>query len=115
MHLLHLVETEKGNANQAEAVQMERTEMVQAGVIETAAAVRVWLVRREVLRLTPAKGKGQRAVAEQGAKAEIEIPDHAKGVVKEAVEAKRVKNAADVEFLCYYIISLRRHWRSGFS
>lgn len=90
---------------------MERTEMVQAGVIETAAAVRVWLVRREVLRLTPAKGKGQRAVAEQGAKAEIEIPDHAKGVVKEAVEAKRVQNAivgaAAFEFLCY-IISLSR-------
>ena len=91
MYRLYLAETEI--ANQV-VVLMERAQMLQ-GVIETVvvAAAKVYLDKRGALRLNLTKGKGVKAVAEQEARAGIEIPDRARGVVKEAVEARRALNA----------------------
>lgn len=91
MYLRHLAE--KGNANRVQVVQTETSRAAQAGETGTAVEVKVYLTRSEVRRLSPVKGRGARAIAEQEAKAEKETLDRAKEVVKGAVEAKRVRNA----------------------
>jgi hypothetical protein len=90
IHRPYLAETEI--ANQV-VVLMGRAQMLP-GVIETVvvAAAKVYLDKRGALRLNLTKGKGGKAVAEQEARAGIEIPDRARGVVKEAVEARRALN-----------------------